>query len=268
MSLLRQIGCPSPVNFSGGRALPGLPLTAVCVSALALSLMAGPASSDVGDLAQTAEWRDLARVWHALTDHSSDLVYNPTLLRELAGDMEKSSNTLMSMSAEGQLADQVAKGLRRLFDARYEYLRTYHYADEASVTLTGAESSRVTARWIIELQLAVLRRVRNDNANHRLAEAAQSNIAYQLSFLHHSDRFEAEVDRRGRALKEREEAGETVNWDAFTLECHRRRTALLEAYRQKKLRRPREVERLMPYVTALSVREQASLSAAKPTGTD
>jgi hypothetical protein len=89
-----------------------------------------------------------------------------------------------------------------------------------------------------------------------------------LTFLHHLDRFEAEVDRRGRALKEREDAGEAVNWDAFTLECHRRRTALLEAYRQKKLRRPREVERLMPYVMALTVGERTSLSAAKPSGTD
>jgi hypothetical protein len=194
-------------------------------------------------------------------DHSSNWIYDPDSLRELVTDLDSADADLLALSDRRLLRAEVADGLRWLLHSRYEHVRQRHYATRARVVLTETESSRSAAHWIIELQLSLLRRIGTEEDSRRLAEAAKSNITYQLTFLHHSDEFEAGANRRGVEMKRSEEAGATVDWEAFQLDCQRRRNLLLEAYRDRRLPRVRDVDALLPYVIALTSGQRSPRSS-------
>lgn len=240
-----------------------------CVTALALSAASPPADASVGEIEQAVEWQRLVDLWHALIDHSSNLVYSPSRLRELVKDLNAVDGELSSLSESGLLRAEISDGLRWVFHTRYQYLHERHYANQAHIAITEAEAARNAAHWVIELQLSLLRRVGAGESREKLVEAATANIAYELTFLHHSDKFEAEVDRRGSELRKQEEAGETVDWDRFRFDCQRRRNALLKAYRNRKLPRVRAVEALLPCVIALTDGQRSTRPAAElPAGAD
>ena len=244
---------PGPVGArSPRRAARLLGLAACCIAVLLAVLPRRSAAADLGAAMQAPEWQRLVNLWHAMLDHSSDLIYSPDLFQELVKDIDRADGDVASLGKSGLMPASVTADLRSLFHARYEHLKERHYTNQARVTLTAAEASRSAAHWVVENQLSVLRRAAEDDGEPRLVEAARSNITYQLTFLHHLNEFEAEADRRRRNLKAKEEAGETVGWEGFDSDCERRRNLLLEAYRQRRLPRVRSVEALAPYVFALT----------------
>lgn len=206
-------------------------------------------------MAETLEWQRLVTLWHALLDHSSDAVYSPPLFRGLVEDLDRADEDLKGLADRDLLPVQSAADLRWVLHGRYQYIKDYHYAKHSRVSLSASEASRAAAWWIIELQLSLLR---DGPADSDLAEAARSNIAYQLTFLHHLEQFEAEVARRRKRLTNDEKGGKSVDWDAFDADCQRRRNLLLDAYRQRKLPSVRSKEALLPYMLALTSAPPAS----------
>jgi hypothetical protein len=151
------------------------------------------------------------------------------------------------------LPQTVADSLRRLLHSRCEYIQTHHYTTRTYISLTGTESARGAANWIIEIELSVLRSsYLHPREKQHLISAAETNTAYELTFLHHLRRFEAEADRRRADLEAKEEEGETVDWQAFDVEYQTRANLLLEAYRNRRVPRTRAVDDLLPYVFALT----------------
>ena len=218
------------------------------------AVLVGGARADDRDVSfvETQEGRRLVVLWQAMLDHSSDAVYSPELFRELAADLAAADADFAALAERGVLSRWRGEQLRALFHARYRYIQGCHYGNRSTIRVSGAEASRTTAQWVIELQLSVLRRVPTSKAERELAEAAIKNLAYELTFLHHLDEFEADSDRRRMVLMDREAAGGKVDLEAFEKEYQYRRSMLLEAYRQKKLSKVRGVEEMLPYVVVLT----------------
>ncbi|MCJ7751587.1 MAG: hypothetical protein MUQ65_10920 [Armatimonadetes bacterium] len=215
--------------------------------------MGGSVAADARtSFVDTQEGRRLVVLWHAMLDHSSDAVYSPELFRELAAKLEAADADFVALAQRGVLSRSRGEQLRALFHTRYRYIQSCHYSNRSTIRVSGAEASRTTAQWVIELQLSVLRRAPTSKAERELAEAAIKNLSYELTFLHHLDAFEAESDRRRVALMDKEAAGGKVDLEAFEREYQYRRSRLLEAYRQKKLSKVRAVEEMLPYVVALT----------------
>jgi len=214
------------------------------------------AANNPNELLREEDGQRLVALWQTILDHSSGRIYNPQLLATLTDEVERVDDLLGQLVEQRTLTQPVADSLRRLLHLRYQYVRESLYEAPQAVRISSAEASRNAAQWVIEHQLAVLRSPPISKADEELSEKAQSNIAYQLTFLHHLDAFEAEVDRRGMRLKERERNGKGVDWDGFHRDCNRRRDLLIDAYRNRHLPSVREVETIMPYVVALS-RESA-----------
>ena len=236
----------------------------VLCAAFALCGASPPASAtrDVEQAARTAEWGRLVNLWHALTDHSADLVYSRPLFDDLVKHMDKADSDLTGLAERGIIPGAAAEGLRRLFHSRYQYIAEHHYTEEATVSVTESEGARGAASWIVELQLSVLRRAQSrSEENREFIEGAESSAAYELTFIHHLDKFEAKAERRRADLKAREDAGEEVDLEAFDNDCNRRRRLLLEAYRARRLPRVRAVDDLLPYLFALT-RARPTCSAA------
>ena len=203
-------------------------------------------------LSDSPEWCQLAKLWQALLDHSSERVYSPSLFQGLAGDVNAVDSEVATLANGGALPKPVADYLGRLFHARYQYLGECHYTTQSSVNESPFEASRTAALWVVELQLSVLRRPLASKADAELADAAEANLTYQLTYLHHLDRFSSDVDERRTATKKREEAGEKVDWKAFDTDVERRQGLLLDAYRSRKLPPADIVHRAMPYIVALT----------------
>ncbi len=201
---------------------------------------------------ETEQAPRLVRLWHDMLDHSSDLIYSPTVFQALAGDLEAAEADLSALREDGVLSVSCADCLRRLFHARYRHIREWHYTTRSAIRLSGPEAYRNTAHWVVEMQLSLLCRPPTCEAERELAKAAVANVAYQLTFLHHLDQFEAESDRRRMALRDKADAGGDVDLEAFEEEYLGKRSLLLAAYRQKSLPRVRSVEEVMPYVLALT----------------
>jgi len=214
------------------------------------------AADHPNELLKGEDGQRLVALWQTILDHSSGRIYNRQLLATLADDVERVDDLLGQLVEQRTLTQPVADSLRRLLHLRYQYVRESFYEAPQAVRLSAAEASRNAAQWVIEHQLAVLRSPPISKADEELSEKAQSNIVYQLTFLHHLDAFEAEVDRRGIRLKERERSGKDVDWDSFHRDCNRRRDLLIDAYRNRHLPSVREVETIMPYIVALT-RESA-----------
>ncbi len=213
------------------------------------------------ELLETEEGRRLVGLWQDMLDHSSDLIYSPSLFQALADDLEAARADLVSLYERRVLGDERAECLGRLFSMRYAYIRDWHYSKRSVVRLSGGEATRKAALWVIELELSVLRRPPKSKAEEELARSALRNIGYELMFIHHLDKFELEADRRRIALKDREDAGEEVDLEAFEAEYLARRSLLLQAYRHRRLPSVRSVDEILPYVAALT-RAEPSLHAA------
>jgi hypothetical protein len=232
----------------------------------ALSPVPGNALADRGvpTVPECPERHRLVDLWHAMLDHSSDFIYNHTLFLELGKDLTQADSDIGALVERGAFSKPIADDLRGLFHSRYDYIEEYHYTDQARFLLTAAQSARITAQWLVELQLDVIRRARAmPEPDERLAAAAESNLAYELTFLQHLDKFEGQADQRRDKLKAGEESGEEVDWQAFENDCQRRRNLLLEAYRQRRLPRVRSVERLMPYLVALTTSQPSPASTSR-----
>ncbi len=228
-------------------------LTPCCLLILLAGASHPSPASDLGTLADAPEWQRLVTLWHALLDHSSDVIYSRPRFEELVQDLDKSDSDLAALADRALLARQAADGIRRLVHARYAYIADHTYTTRYQVQMTGVESARSAASWIVELQLSVLRSAYSDpDTNRDLIAAAESNLTYELTFLHHLDAFEAEGARRRLDLKTKEDQGQTVDWPAFDADYQRRCNLLLEAYRTRRLPRARPVGDLLPLVRSLT----------------
>ncbi|MBN1460083.1 MAG: hypothetical protein JXA57_11125 [Armatimonadetes bacterium] len=217
--------------------------------------MGSSLAARTGDFIDTTEGQRLVWLWHTMIDHSSNVVYSPEHFAKLADDIEQAGQDLHALAQRGVIDAGIAAHLSDLFEMRYEYIRTWHYTMRSVIELSGIESTGNAARYLIELQLCVLRRPLIAKADRELATAARDNLTRQLLFLAHLDRFEEEADRRRAALKGREEAGEKVDWEQFEGEYVWRRSALVKAYEDRKLPAIRWVMDMMPYVLALTEAE-------------
>ena len=231
---------------------------------LALAAAAGPAlaARQPQPPVATQEWQRLVHLWQAMLDHSSDVVSSVALCRELAKDVDTADADLTALAQRGALSKSVAESLRTLVHMRYRYLTECHYTRRAVIRVSAAEASVTAAQWVVEMQLAILRRPPVSEAEEGLAAAAESNLTSQLTFLYHAFAFEEEADRRRLKLREREKAGEKVDWEAFDTECQKRRNRLLEAHGRRDLSRVRAVGEVIPYVVSLTRQEPPSQSAA------
>jgi hypothetical protein len=230
---------------------------------LALSLSSASAALRVSE---SDEWQRLVKLWHAMLDHSSGAVYSRVLFRDLVQNLETADADLTALRERGLLSDAAANGLRGLLHCRYEYIDTYNYSVGSHLTQTDAEAAANAARWLIERQLALIRSA--DTLVSGLPDAvaaSKAGIAYELTFLHHLENFEAEVQRRRRALEKKAEADEEVDWQAFQNDCHRRRNLLVDAYRKRRLRVARSVRELLPYVFSLTEARPVKLPVTSET---
>lgn len=256
------LGAPVP-RRDPAEALPALCLGVLVVALACSATPSAAARQTPGALLDTEEGPRLVRLWHDMLDHSSDRIYSPTLFRELADDLEAAEVDLAALCKRRVLDESCGKELARLFRLRYGYINDWHYTTQSTLRLSGGEAARKTALWIVELQLVVLRRPPTSKAEEELAQAAVRNIGYELTFVHHLDEFEAESDRRRMELRERADAGEDVDLEAFENEYLVRRGLLLLAYSQHKLRRVRSVDEILPYLVALTRTEPSAHATAR-----
>ena len=224
-----------------------------CLLAICVGLVGSVSADDARrSFVETQEGRRLVVLWHAMLDHSSDGVYSPELFRKLAAALANADADFAALAERGLLSRSRAEQLRALFHTRYRYIQGYHYSNRSTIRVSGMEANRTTAQWVIELQLSLLRRPPTSKVERALAEAAIKNLARELAFLHHLERFEAESDQRRVALMEAEARGGKADMEAFEREYQYRRSLLLAAYRQRKLSRVRAIEEMLPYVVALT----------------
>ncbi len=239
---------------------------------LALPLLAGvlillpaaqPVRADRGkqSLSDSQEWIGLARLWQTLLDHSSNEVYNPSTFQSLAADLDKADGQFAALTDRGAIPKPIADYLKSLFHSRYQYLAEMQYTTRSNIQETPVGASRHAALWVLELQLGILRRPILAKADEELAKAAETNVAFQLTYLSDLDEFQREADQRRAELKKRQDAGEKVDLARFDEEVERRQNRLLDAYRQHALRTTPIVKQAMPYILSLT-RQQTSLVGA------
>jgi len=227
-------------------------IRALLLGCLLLAAIPATASMSKEALADAPEWEHLSQLWQTLLDHSSGQVWNPAIFQGLAKDMNAVEAELGALAARGALRKPVSDYLARLFHMRYQYLSEYHYTARSSVRESPFEASRQAALWVVELQLTVLRKPALSKADLELGQAAESNLAYQLTYLYHVDRFASQVEQRRIDMKKREDAGEKIDWQAFDRDVERRQSLLLEAYKKRKLPRVKVVHESGPYIVALT----------------
>jgi hypothetical protein len=246
------LAVPAPAGRRGSRASPLL-VIACCLVGAYLSASNSTAARNLGPLSDAPEWPRLVTLWHAMLDHSSNLIYSRARFDDLVKDLDQADADLSALAQRRLLSDQLARDLRRLFHARYQYIQGHHYTTQRRIEITETQSARGAADWVVELQLALLRTTYPDpDRNRRLISAAESNLSYELTFLYHLDKFEAEADRRRANLKTSEDEGKTVDWQAFDTDCARRYRLLLEAYRARRIPSAPAVRDLLPYACALT----------------
>ena len=240
----------APYHFA--RRLGRLLLRGVLLTLLLTSLLA-PAAADIEAARESPEWSRLVTLWHTMLDHSSDAIYSPALFDELAVDLDAADEDLTALSQRRLVPEAVASTLRRLLHSRYEYIGERHYIGQARVSQAAIEAAVATAHWLVERELHLLRAAYlNPDLNRDALSDSESHLAFQLTFIHHAEALQAGAEQRRQELALREEDGEAVDWRAFENECQRRRQLLLDAYCVRRLRTARTVQRVMPYLFALT----------------
>jgi hypothetical protein len=215
---------------------------------------------------QTApEWLRAAELWQRMIDHSSDTIYDPTGFRELARSLDSLDVDFAALAKRGLLPAAVPPDLIRLFRSRFEYISDRHYTSESNVTLSATESAVATSHWIIELQLAAMRRAGSAPDMERKAAAEmESPILYELSFLDEYESFASETEKRRRALADRQAAGESVDFKPFENERQRRENLLLNAYHSRRIPISKSDRALMPYIASLTTTAPSALTPSSP----
>lgn len=212
-------------------------------------------------VARTEEWQRLARLWQTMLDHSSNTVYNPELCRALADDIGRADDDLTALAIRRELPEDVTNILQRVLHMRYEYLTDFYYHAQPNVSQRVFDASRYTALWVIEMQLAVLRKPLISRDDEKLSRAAEENVRFQLTYLHHMEEFVTEADRRRMEMKKKEDAGSTVDWGKFDAEVARRENRLLDAYQAHHLPEVRRISEAIPFIVALTRRQPAPAHA-------
>jgi hypothetical protein len=214
----------------------------------------------------TTQWRHLVVLWQAMLDHADRTVYNPEAFRALSADLQAGSKDLAALAKAGLLSAEIAGDLDSLFQDRYAYLASQHYTAERNISLGPEEAATSAARWVVEMELSLLRRsAQEPETDPKLAEAAASNLTFELTFLYHCRRFEEEAQRRRRDLQTQQASGKQVDWPSFDGDYQRRLQSLLEAYRRRSLSPAKPVQRMMPYVLALTeTRPEKGTPEAEP----
>ncbi len=234
------------------RHLIAAALTLLCALVLAAPASAGRAAVRP-KIESAPEWLRLSALWQTMLDHSSDVVYSPTRFRELAKDIDAIDVDLAALVKRGLLPGSISTGLARLFHARYSYLLEHHYTEESNITVTDIESAAQTSQWVVELQLAAIRRAsRGQEEERKTIAGAQDSVAWELSFLQEYDAFQSEAEKRRQALADRQAAGENVDFRPFESDRIRRSLYLLDAYRSRRIPISRSVREMMPYLVSLT----------------
>lgn len=237
---------------------------ALLLGCLLLAAIPATAAMSKEAIAGTPEWCHLAHLWQTLLDHSSGQVSNPTIFQGLAKDMNAVDAELAALAGRGALRKPVSDYLARLFHMRYQYLSQYHYTTRSSIRESPFEASCQAALWIVELQLSILRKPALSKADLELAQAAESNLAYQLTYLYHVEGFTSEVEQRRIDMKKREDAGEKIDWQGFDRDVERRQGLLLDSYKARRLPRVKAVNEAGPYIVALTRSAESPARAASP----
>lgn len=244
-----RVANPGPMPRHGSRSQLSRAVLLACLLLTANAAIAGRSKEAFSD---SPEWRRLSHVWQALLDHSCEQVHNPAIFQALAAGMYEVERDLRALTGRGELGRGLSDYLGSLFHTRYQYLSDYRYTTRSSVQQSPFEASRQAALWVVELQLSVLRRAALSKADLELAQAAESNLAYQLTYLYHMDRLASQVEGCRIDMRKREEAGEEIDWQAFDRDVERRQGLLLEAYKARKLPVVRVVSEASPYIIALT----------------
>lgn len=258
----------------------GAGVLALCALALSASLLS-PAGADsrsrpphLKALQATAEWGQLARVWHALLDCSRRQTARSDELEALALSVESARRGLKELAGGESggpplIPKEIAQELDAMVRERGQYLQDRFLARPGGeVRLDQLEASVEASHWVVEMQLAVLRdairgaALREQEPDPRLAPAAMANLQYEFTFLHHYRQFQAGLLSRRADLVRREQAGEAVDWPGFESECNRKRSALCDAYHRRSLPSVGIVQAAMPYLFALT--EEEPSPAAPP----
>lgn len=206
-----------------------------------------------GELGDAPEWRRLAELWQTMIDHSSDAIYNPTAFRDLARTLDTLDVDIPALVKHGLLPAGAGPGLTHLFHTRYQYISERHYTTESQITLTAIESAAATSHWVLELQLAALRRAgAGPEVERKTLEQLRAPILYELSFLEEYERFQDEAEKRRKALADRQAAGENVDFKPFESERHRRTILLVDAYQTRRIPISKSARALMPYIESLT----------------
>lgn len=216
----------------------------------ALLLLARPAFAEETPAYQnTVEWGRLVRLWHELLDHSSGQTYRPERFGETAPDRESIDADLASLVSQKLLPADVGEGLRRVFHARYQYVKERCYPTSARTQETSTEALRGASSWVVEMQLSLLRQQSwSGRLDPKLSKAIQTNLTNELSFQFRLADLESELTRRREELAKQEQA----DWDKFNRAAAKQYAELAQAYQNRRLPRDRAVSRLVPYLVALT----------------
>ncbi len=224
---------------------------------------------DLTALETTAEWVRVARLWQDLMDQAEHPYSRPDLFDSLAERLEAAEADLEALTKRtaarrALLSHELAAEIRALLRERFRYLRERSTPTPGGVRLNELEAAVESSQWVVEMQLSVLRKAGPWGArpDEKLAEAARGNLEYELTFLHHHRVFQAGLLGRLAEISKQEQAGKTVDRTAFEAECERKRRALVDAYRKRKLPRVRVVRAVIPYVLALTQRPAPQVPAA------
>ena len=219
-------------------------------SLVLLALITSSAVADVAAARDTPEWPRLARLWHAMLDHSSDRIFSPESFAELSPSLAKADTDIGALWERGLLSKEMAPRLRWLFHLRYDYIDQHHYPKQPHSSVTDLQSAYMTALWLVERDFNSLRATRISPPDS--AERVRADLAYQLSFIYQYEEFETDTEARRMALQRRADQEETVDWASFENDCQRRRNLLLEAYHRERIRTADVIARLLPYALALN----------------
>lgn len=206
------------------------------------------------------EWVRLSVVWNTLTDHSAGLLFSEERLHELVPDIDRARADLDALVAQRALPADTAAVLLTVLQERYRYVEEHCYGSSSRQELTRLAGSEAASRWVVEMQLDLLRRPVASGAptaavqpDRKLQRAVQASLTNELSFLWQCRAARGDLLRRQQELDGREARGEEVDRTRVDLEWTRRQQALVEAYQQHRVRVDHAIRRLVPYLIRLAL---------------
>ena len=201
----------------------------------------------------TAEWGRLGELWKVMLDHSSGIIYSPERFRKLTPNMSRADADLTALIAQKRLPAEAGEALRRLFHARYSYITDHHYLAQSQQNRTAFVSAQQTSQWVIEMQLALLRKQYGAAPpDEKLRKGGEAALAFELAFQQQCAALSDELEQRRKKLTEKEAQQQPVDWNSLEEARRRRETALHASYQARRISFDRGLRRLMPYVLSLT----------------